>query len=112
MTSQDFSMYAGDSRTLTVTVTDQNNNPVNLTNSTIKWVLINGNAVIKAKDNQAIGGITITNATSGQFSITISAQDTAKLQAGTYQHEARLIDSNGNSAIIFTGNVTIIPSYV
>jgi Ethanolamine utilization protein EutJ (predicted chaperonin) len=112
VTSQDFSMYAGDSRNLIVTVTDPNNNVINITGATIKWVLVNGDQVVRYKDNQSAGGITITNATNGQFQVSITSNDTTSLPPGTYQHEARMIDSSGNSSLLFTGNVTISKSYV
>lgn len=110
--ANDFSIYVGDSRTLTVVVKDETLAAVNITGATIKWVLVNNGGTILQKDNGAIGGITITNATQGQFSIALLATNTSQLKAGSYTHQARLTDSSGNSSIIFKETVTVNDSNV
>lgn len=113
--SADFSIYAGDSRSLTITVKDPSGNIVNLTGATIKWVLVDaGGNSINAKDSIAggSGGITINNATAGQCTIQLASADTMNLLTGSYTHEARMIDSANNSSIIFKGTITVNASNV
>lgn len=109
MESQDFALYSGDSKKLNASIVDENNAPLNLTNATFKWVLANDTATVLSK---SIGnGITITNAPYGQCTISITTADTQSL-SGTYIHEARVTDSNGNSSIVFSGTVTVKKAFV
>lgn len=110
--SADFTIYQGDSRSMNISVVDPASNVVNITGSTIKWVLIYNGSTLLQKTNVPSNGITITNGSSGQCTIAISASDTQNLNAGSYTHEARLIDSSGNSSVIFTGTLTVKTSNV
>lgn len=109
----DFSLCKGDSRQITVTVKDQNGTVINLTGATIRWVLLNpARATLLYKDNTPSKGITITDAVNGLCSIKIDTKDTQNLSAGSYSHEARVIDSNGNSSRVFKGTITVEDSNV
>lgn len=108
MAASDFSIYVGDSRSLIITVQDQNGVAVNITGATFKWVIVNqAGSTIRLKDNGTIGGISITNAINGQCTISIAAADTQSLPPGSYSHEARMIDSASNSSVIFKGTITV-----
>ncbi|OPJ63674.1 hypothetical protein [Clostridium chromiireducens] len=106
----DISFYSGDSRNLVISVTDENNNAINLNSATIKWVLIdNKDSAILSKE---VGnGIKITNPTSGQFTISVLAQDTKNLE-GNYKHMARVTTSSGESSIVLTGSINIMKSLI
>jgi len=107
----DFEIYSGDSKNLLVTVTDENNNPVNITGAqSIVWALISSDKVILRKTLSA-GEITIINGPGGIFRISIAVADTTKL-AGKYQHECRLVTADGASGIIFTGTLTVNKAYI
>jgi len=99
------SMLAGNSKQLIVSIVDQNNNPVDLTSMNVQWVLKDStNTVILSK---TVGnGITITNATQGQCTITISSSDSKNL-LGTYTHQASIIDSQNNSSVVFVGTIVV-----
>jgi len=106
----DFEIYSGDSKNLLVTVTDENNNPVNITGAqSIVWALISGDKVILRKTLSE--GVMIINGPGGIFQISIAAADTAKL-TGKYQHECRLVTADGMSGIIFTGTLTVNKAYI
>jgi hypothetical protein len=105
----DLSFYAGDSKNLIVTVLDENNSPITLTGSSIKWVLISQNSIILSKTVSS--GITITNAVQGQFKITLTTVDTKNL-IGTYQHFVRVTTADGSSSIILTGTITVEESLI
>lgn len=105
----DISFYSGDSRNLIISVIDENNTEIDLTGAAIEWVLINQGEIILSK---SIGsGITINNASGGQFAIALTVNDTRKL-LGTYPHMARVTTSNGNSSIVLTGTITIQASLI
>jgi len=107
----DFEIYSGDSKNLLVTVTDENNNPVNITGAqSIVWALISGDKVILRKTLSS-GEITIINGSGGIFKISIQAADTINL-AGQYRHECRLVTADGASGLIFTGTVTVNKAYI
>lgn len=106
----DFEIYSGDSKNLSVTVTDENNNPVNITGAqSIVWALISGDKVILRKTLSE--GVMIINGPGGIFQISIAAADTAKL-TGKYRHECRLVTADGMSGIIFTGTLTVNKAYI
>lgn len=100
----DLSLYSGDSRNLIISVTDENNTPVNLDNATIKWILSSQDNIVLTKSNGK--GITISNASQGQFIIALAVSDTQDLN-GNYVHAARVTTSNAESSIVLTGAVTI-----
>ena len=101
---QNYTMFSGDSKVITVTVTDADGAAVNLTGATISYVIFDdGSATI----TKTVGsGITVTDAAAGTFTITLAASDTASL-AGAYYHECQVTDSSGNISTIFTGTVTM-----
>ena len=106
--NQNFTMWSGDSKVLTVTVTDSDGAAVNLTGATINYVLkkqLGGgmNTITKATGGS---GIVITDAAAGTCEITLDATDTASL-LGSFYHECQVTDSYGNVSTIFIGTVTI-----
>lgn len=106
--NQDFKMYAGDSKLVTVTVTDENDTSLDITGVNIEWVVKrNVRSTIKNvyKSSQA-GGITITNPLIGEFQIKLDPADTVAL-SGIFYHEAELTDVQGSVSTLFTGNLTI-----
>lgn len=109
MGGQDISFYAGDSRQLVVTVSDPAGTVENLTGAFLRYVLIQGQSIVLTKTTLN-GGIAITAAANGQFTVYLAAADTAGL-LGAYQHEIRMIDTAGNSSIILTGTVTVAQSF-
>jgi len=96
---QKFEMWAGESKTVTCTVTDQDTGAsVNLASSSVQWVMqkdeLGGTTVLtKDADWSGASGITISGCT---FSLTLVHADTDALQ-GTYYHEAEVIDTNGST---------------
>jgi hypothetical protein len=100
--NQNFSMYAGDTKNLVVTM------PEDITGASVKWVLkqkyATDHRVLKTtSDGISISGMDIT--------IKLLPIDTAALH-GTYHHECEVTDQLGNVSTIFTGMVTISKSGV
>lgn len=93
--NQNATLYQGDDRTLTFDVSSD------ITGVTIAWELrkrVGGNAVLTK-----VG--TITNAASGDFSVTLTDTDTADL-LGDYFHKAILTDASNNTVTVSLGVLT------
>lgn len=103
-----FSMFSGDDKTLQVTVTDEDGDPVDLTSATIKWQCTRSLGKASAISKTTTNGITITGASTGQFEVTLTDTDTESL-AGTYQHEAQVTFSDGTISTVLSGTMNIIP---
>lgn len=115
VTDQDFSMYAGDSRTLTIAVVDGDGAAVNLTGASIEWGLwSDADATTLLISKSTSSGITIltqSGDTLGKFRVTLAPADTSGLQ-GDYRHEAEVTDGAGNISTTTTGKATISASRV
>jgi len=98
-TKQNFSMFAGESKEIIVSVTKENKSKLDLTGSSIKWSFRN---VIKTETN----GITINDPTNGEFTIYLSPIDTQNLK-GIFSHEATVTDAIGNVSKVMTGTIAI-----
>lgn len=106
---QKFEMWAGESKTVTCTVTDADTSgSVDLTSSSVRWVFQKdelGGTTMLTKDADWSGacGITVSGCT---FAFTLIHADTDSLQ-GTYYHEAEVLDSAGSTFKPMRGYVTI-----
>jgi hypothetical protein len=98
-TKQNFSMFAGESKEIIVPVTKENNAELDITGSKIKWGFSN---ILKTDTN----GITLSNPTKGEFTITLNPIDTQSLE-GIFYHGAVLTDALGNVTTVMTGKITI-----
>lgn len=113
--AQNFTMYAGDTKIITVTVTDDDDEAVDLTGATIRWqasrlVVDEGFDAdpLISKDNDTGGGIESASPSTGVFEVTLDPDDTEDL-SGLYYHEAEVIDADGNVATVMTGRMTVVP---
>jgi hypothetical protein len=110
--NQDFSMYAGDSKNIVITVTDDNGSPMNLLNATVKWAL---KKRVKSTENMiyktTTDGITITDAQNGLIKISLLPINTSSL-SGMYYHECEVTDQSGNVSTVTTGYITVKESGV
>ena len=105
-TGQNVTMRSGDTKRLQFTVTDAAGTAVDLTGATITWVLaakLGGTTLL----TKTIGfGITVNDASAGRFHVDLDPADTAAL-AGTYYHEAEVVDALGNKSTVAVGRITI-----
>lgn len=109
ITCQDFEMWAGDTKALTVAVVDSNGDPIlqaDLELYTILWVLSTAvdAAPTISKSNGVGGGITVTG--DGEFTIALVPANTAAL-SGTYYHEASVEDAGGQISTVLIGKCQI-----
>lgn len=105
---QNFEIYSGDSKNIIIIVTDDNENIIDLSGSTIKWALkktVNSieNNIYKDTSN---GGIEITDALNGEFTVKLNPSDTEGL-IGRFYHEAEVTDAIGSVSTILFGIATI-----
>lgn len=112
-TDQDFTIWEGDDEQLLFTTDDGSGNPYNLAGASIEWAMsLNAVSAPIVTKSTGGGGITINNPpTAGKFTVTLADADTAG-KPGTYYHEARVTDSNGDSRVIATGTATINASNI
>lgn len=106
--NQNFSMYSGDTKFIDITIVDGNDVPVEITGTTIKWVVKRNvrssvNNVLKTTTD----GISIIDPLVGKFQVKLDPEDTDRL-SGEFYHEAELKDVQGNVSTILTGTLTII----
>lgn len=107
MTS-DFEMYAGDDRTLIVTVLDRDGDAVVITSATIKWQASRSKGKTASISKTTSSGITISDGPNGVFEITIDAADTENLK-GLYYHEAEVTFADGSISTVMAGTMRIVP---
>lgn len=103
---QDFSIFAGETKTLSVTSTTESTGAlIDFTGATITWILKNGSTTVLTK---TVGsGITVTG--TGTFTIALTAVNTTGL-SGFYQHECRTTLADGTVSTLFTGTMTAKPT--
>lgn len=107
-TGQNFSMYAGDTCTIVVTVVDSAGDPKDISSSTIAWVVYHGNTIHLTRATGS--GITLSNPTAGEFTISLVPANTEGLGAGTYSHVAEVTDNAGRVSTVTVGTLTILQS--
>lgn len=103
---QNFTMTAGDTKTLVVSVTDAEGSAVNITGATIRWVCKRSLGKAASISKTTVLGISLTDAVNGQFTVTLNPSDTDDL-AGIFQHEVELTASDGTISTILSGTMKV-----
>jgi hypothetical protein len=100
-----FTMFAGDTKVLVVSVADEKGAAVDITGTVIRWQLaksVTSTALIL----KSVGaGVTIIDGPSGRFDVSLDAGDTLPLH-GSYYYEGE-IDDGGIISTVLTGIVQI-----
>jgi hypothetical protein len=104
-------MWAGDKRVLEYTVVDDDGVVINLTGYDLYWSLRQdqrSEGALISKDNVVggSGGVAITDASAGEFSVTLDPVDTTAM-AGIYFFEAHLEDESDNPVTVSYGFLSI-----
>ena len=111
----DFSMFAGDSKAITVTVKDSLGAIVDLTGASITWEMSQyaqgtfSRTALLTK-TLAGGGITCPAPTTGVFNVILDAVDTASL-VGYFYQEAEVTVS-GDKYTVLAGHISIQPTLI
>lgn len=96
-------MIGGDDWQINVQLTDQDRQPYNIDDITVKWLLHNPRGQIV--EHEAI--ITTLNAAQGRISIWIPATETTKFTDGVYTDYVRII-CNGITSTLLMGNISVM----
>ncbi len=110
-TSQDIEVYAGEIRSIVVTVTNNNDRAVeDLTSASVSWKVKSGSTTVISK---SVGsGIALaSDPTTGVFTISLQAADTSSL-SGVYAHEARVTLADGTIATVSVGRFIVRPTLI
>ena len=102
-------MFAGETRTFTVTSRDDATGAlIDFTSATIEWIVkdASGASVI---DKTVGSGITVT--ATGVFTISLATAATSSL-SGDYAHECVTVLADGTRATLFTGTLHVNPTLV
>lgn len=106
---QNFQMRQGDERELAITVYDSTGALLDLSNATIRWVLVSSRWG-KTLLSKTVGtGITIPDQTSskGVCIIELDPSDTSDLEPRGYAHQLRVSQSGGGPELVTDGVVDL-----
>lgn len=102
--AQNFRLYAGETKTITVTATNEQTGALlDFSGATIVWKVKQGSTTILTKQTGG-SGISVTG--TGIFTITIDTGDTTSL-SGNYPHECRATLADGTVATLLVGTMTV-----
>lgn len=117
-TGQKDSFYAGNPRSYTFTIADEDNpgSALNLSGMTARFALSkftssNVYSVVAVLEKTTSDGITITGAGTGQLRVDLVPADTSAL-AGDYYFELEIVDASSNPVVVATGTLTILRNVV
>lgn len=115
---QDFSLCAGNTALLTVTV-DTSIPMDTLAGSTIWWKVFDqstgvafGSAIIVKTNESGGGGLDILESPDMTFTIQLDGTDTSSLATGNYYHEGVVIDSSGDGVTVLAGIMTVTQALI
>ena len=113
--NQDFTMYQGDRKDVIITVRDLDGNILDITDTSILWMMMNASNKL-SKSSAPGGGIILSDPENGELTIRIMPNDTLNFEGIYFQHEAELTDPFANVSTITVGNVAVrtalIPEYL
>jgi hypothetical protein len=95
---QNFSVYSGNNKDITLTIKDEAGNTLPLNGATLRWMMTNGTTTVTKQ---------YPNLSGNSCTIKLVPADTEGL-SGNFKHEAELTDSLGNVSTVVTGTVSVI----
>lgn len=115
--NQDITLYKGDTLKITIPVRDAASAIVNLGGAGVTWWM-GKNVSATGADvyiKKSLGsGASLTSDTSGLYTITVDVdpEDSQNLSAGTFYHEAAVIDADGNIGRVALGKFILKPTLI
>lgn len=104
-----FDMFSGNNKEIVITVYDKpNGSIVDISGATaVAWQLFRAaiTATTPVISKSLVSGVTLSNPTNGQFTVSLSASDTTGL-SGKYYYEAELTDSGARRETVASGYIT------
>ena len=114
-TTQHFETHKGDSKLLTITVTDEAGTAVNITTAAEIRFRLAGDQFDETMDisknltDDSAGDVIITDGSNGVFTVQLNPADTANLAHGMYEHRSEVEDASGNISSVTTGYLSLLP---
>jgi len=105
-TNQDATIVSGDTIDLEFTVTDPDDNPVDLSTSSLEYALAERDGATVVTKTTGGGGVTVGGTDDNVVTVRLAPSDTADI-AGVYEHELEETDGSGAVATLATGVVHI-----
>lgn len=106
---QNFEMFQGDTKRLRISIVDDDDVAVPLTNCSINWVLYKQTSKQIVITKTTSDGITVEDESGGIIVILLEPEDTENL-LGQFTQEGELTDGTGTISTIFIGSVKILNS--
>lgn len=105
---QDFTAYSKNHTILSVSVVDDNDVPVTLSNfAGIYWMMMERPTSPSAVVSKHLAsGIQITDSPGGVFTVDLASSDMTGL-TGSYYHEAIIVDSSSESYTVMVGTAKV-----
>ncbi|MFQ5647323.1 MAG: BppU family phage baseplate upper protein [bacterium] len=111
LTSKEINLYRGDDRTLEISVTDSQGQPVDLTGSSLKFSVKQSSsdvAYLVQKSSDFSSEISITDPIGGVFQIYLVPGDSNGLTPGAYQYDIELTSSAGKIYTVLRSELTVM----
>lgn len=105
-TPQNFTITSGDSKTLRVSVVDQDGAAVDLTGASAVWAVATSRSTPILLQKATPASITITDGPGGLLEVTLDPADTDSF-AGSYYHELQIVDNEGRKSTALTGTLNV-----
>jgi hypothetical protein len=113
--SQDFEMWAGEYKEITILVKKPDGTPEDLTGATVEWLVKKrpqSNLPALVSKSSGHGAEVLVPPTAGLVKITLDEADTTSLPASTYYHELEGKDSADRPFTPTVGYLVIQPSAI
>ena len=104
---QELFLEQGSDYSTSITLTDVNGDPYDLTDYTAKSQVKKS---YYSTNNTAVFTATINDAATGNVQISLSAANTTSIKAGRYVYDVEVEDASGNISRIFEGIVNVLPN--
>lgn len=105
----DFSMYSGDSRTITIQISDENGDAVDISTATAVSYGIFKSSGISVLEKELDDGL---EAAGSVVTITLEPEDTEDIPAGNYVHECQITLADATVATVLQGQIAILQDYL
>lgn len=115
ITNQNVSLVAGDTPVIAINITVADDSALDPTGATATWILAKtaaatGADVYATKTTPSGGAAFVQDPVTQLWSlqVTLAESNTSGLGAGTYYHEAFIVEANGQRSHLMTGKFTIL----
>lgn len=107
--AQDFEVFQGDKRRITIPITDEAGAAKTLTGSTQRWQAHDKDTglVVITKTDGDISIVSVSPDTNNAISFDLDPADTLSLEAKGYDHEAEIVDQSSNPSTVTRGTMTV-----